>query len=63
MICPKCHGTAKTTFAYTINYKVESRCDYDSSVNGIILCCGGVQAQSEEKGLTNNNVRNDPVDA
>ena len=58
MICPKCHGTGRITFAYTVNYKVESKYDYDGCVNGIVHCCDGIQAQSEEKELTNGSVRN-----
>ena len=47
MNCPKCHGTGRTTFAYTVNYKVDSKCDYDGCVNGIVHCCDGVQVQAE----------------
>ena len=47
----------QNNFPYTVNYKVASKCDYDGCVNGIVHCCDGVQAQSEEKELANDNVR------
>ena len=49
MICPKCYGTGRITLPHTVDYKVESKCDYDGCVNGIVHCCDGVQAQSEGK--------------
>jgi len=36
MLCPKCNGTGTTTFAYMVNYKVESQCGYDCCVDGIV---------------------------
>ena len=57
-IYPKCHDTGRTTFTYTVNCKVEFKCNYDGGVNGIVRCCDGIQVQSEEKELTNDNVRN-----
>ena len=57
MICPKCYGTGRITLPHRVDDKVESKCDYDGCVNGIVHCCDGVQAQSEEKELANDNVR------
>ena len=48
MICPKCYGTGRITLPHRVDDKVESKCDYDGCVNGIVHCCDGVQAQPDE---------------
>ena len=57
--CHSDHGRGRTTFAYTVNHEVQCKCDYDGCVSGTVHCGGGVQAQSKEKGLANNNVQSD----
>jgi hypothetical protein len=45
MNCPKCNGTGRLSFAYTQQYKVGYRCDYEGCINGIVHCCDGIQEQ------------------
>ena len=58
MICPKCHGTGKISFSYTVRYKVGSICDYEGCVEGIVHCCDGIQAQPVD-GVEPNEKTND----